>query len=42
MVAWISNADKHPDAFTLSEEELKKFFSKPEEVKKILIKRNQL
>ncbi len=36
MVAWISNSDKHPNAFTLSEEELelKKFFSKAKEVEK--------
>tara|TARA_Y100001951_G_C11126861_1_gene175973 strand:+ start:401 stop:574 length:174 start_codon:yes stop_codon:yes gene_type:complete len=34
MVAWISNADKHPNAFTLSEDELKKFFSKAKEVEK--------
>jgi|TARA_R100001530_G_scaffold131971_1_gene104005 imidazolonepropionase-like amidohydrolase len=34
MPAWISNADKHPDAFTLSEEELEKFFSKAKEVEK--------
>jgi len=34
MPAWISNADKHPNAFTLSEEELEKFFSKAKEVEK--------
>jgi len=37
MVAWISNADKHPKAVTLSEEQLLAIQNRNEELKRIIL-----